>query len=76
LLTYVVAACQVPHVIAGSVEAAFAVVSGHATIEDYLLRFLAPTLLGNSAGGTILAALLNHAPIADELREIAEPEAT
>ncbi len=74
LLTYVVAICQFPHVIAGSVEAAFGVVSGHATIADYLVRFLAPTLLGNSVGGTILAALLNHAPVASELKEAeAEP---
>ncbi len=76
LLTYVIAACQFPHVIAGSVEAAFGVLAGHATIGDYLLGFLLPTLIGNSAGGTILAALLNHAPIAGELREVAEQEAT
>jgi formate-nitrite transporter family protein len=74
LLTYVVAICQFPHVIAGSVEAAFGVVSGHATIADYVLRFLAPTLLGNSVGGTILAALLNHAPVASELKEV-QPKA-
>jgi formate/nitrite transporter FocA (FNT family) len=67
LLTYVVAVCQFPHVIAGSTEAAFAVWSGHASVGDYLGAFLAPTLIGNSVGGTILAALLNHAPIADQL---------
>jgi formate-nitrite transporter family protein len=67
LLTYVVAICQFPHIIAGSTEAAFAVFSGHATISDYAFRFLIPTFLGNAAGGTILAALLNHAPLAGEL---------
>jgi formate/nitrite transporter FocA (FNT family) len=67
LLTYVVAVCQFPHVIAGSAEAAYGVYTGHASFGDYALRFLLPTLLGNSIGGTILAALLNHAPIADEL---------
>jgi len=76
LLTYVVAACQFPHVVAGSVEAAFGVVAGHATIGDYLLGFLVLTLLGNSAGGTILAALLNHAPIAGKLQDVAKREAT
>jgi formate/nitrite transporter FocA (FNT family) len=69
LLTYVVAICQFPHVIAGSVEAAFGTLSGHASFADYLFRFLVPTLLGNSIGGTILAALLNHAPVAGELTE-------
>ncbi len=69
LLTYVVAMCQFPHIIAGSVDAAFAVFTGHATVLDYTWKFLVPTLLGNSFGGTALAALLNHAPIADQLQE-------
>jgi formate-nitrite transporter family protein len=69
LLTYVIAICQFPHAIAGSVEAAFCVFTGHATVGEYWLRFLLPTCLGNAAGGTILAALLNHAPLAERLAE-------
>ena len=41
--------------------------AGRASVGAYLLRFYLPTLLGNVLGGTILAALLNHAPIATEL---------
>jgi len=67
LLTYIVALCQFPHIIAGSVEAAYAVLIGHAAVLDYLTKFLAPTLLGNVFGGTVLAALLNHAPVSGEL---------
>lgn len=67
LLTYIVSMCQLPHVIAGSVEAAFAVFTGHATVTDYTLKFLLPTLLGNVFGGTALAAVFNHAPVASEL---------
>jgi formate-nitrite transporter family protein len=67
LLTYAVAIGQFPHVIAGSVEAAFAMFAGDASVGDYLLRFLLPTLIGNAVGGTILVGLLNHAPVADEL---------
>lgn len=67
LLTYVVSLCHFPHVVAGSSEAVFAVVSGHASLSDYLLRFLLPTLLGNTIGGVALVALLNHAPLAGEL---------
>ena len=67
LLTYTVALCQFPHVIAGSVEASFGVFSGRAGIGDYVSRFLIPTLIGNTIGGTALAALLNHAPISGEL---------
>ena len=67
LLTYVVAMCQLPHVIAGSVEAAFAVFAGHAPVSAYLLKFLIPTLIGNVFGGTALAAVFNHAPVAHEV---------
>jgi formate/nitrite transporter FocA (FNT family) len=70
LLTYVVAICQFPHIIAGSVEAAYGVLTGAAGFGDYLIRFLLPTLLGNAVGGTILAALFNHAPLAGELRPV------
>lgn len=69
LLTYVIAICQFPHIIAGSTEAAFLVFTGHASVGDYLLGFLLPTFIGNAAGGTILAALLNHAPLVGELAE-------
>lgn len=70
LLTYLIAICQFPHVIAGSVEAAFGVFNGQASIGDYVFSFLIPTFLGNVAGGTILAALLNHAPLAGELNDV------
>ena len=67
LLTYVVALCHFPHAIAGASEAFFGVMSGQASLSDFLLRFFAPTLLGNVVGGTALVALLNHAPLAGEL---------
>jgi formate/nitrite transporter FocA (FNT family) len=68
MLTYVVALCEFPHAIAGSVEAAFGVWSGQADVGDYLCKFLAPTLLGNTIAGTALVALLNHATVAEELK--------
>jgi formate/nitrite transporter FocA (FNT family) len=67
LLTYVVAMCQFPHIIAGSVEAAYGVFTGHASVGAYLTQFLAPVFIGNVIGGTALAALLNHAPVASEI---------
>lgn len=72
LLTYVVAIAQLPHVVAGSADVAFAVWSGHATVTDYFWRFLVPTLLGNTVGGVALVAFLNHAPLAAELQD--EPQ--
>lgn len=65
-LTYIVGLAQFPHIIAGSTEAAYAVINGAASVHDYLARFLAPTLTGNLLGGTALAAVLNHAPVAHD----------
>lgn len=67
LLTYAIALCRLPHAIAGSVEAAYGVFSGHASVGIYVVHFLVPTLIGNIIGGTALVGLLNHAPIAGEL---------
>jgi formate/nitrite transporter FocA (FNT family) len=69
LLTYVVAVGHFPHVIAGSSEAAFAVFTGNASLADFGLRFLFPTLLGNMIGGVALVAVLNHAPLAPDLQQ-------
>ena len=69
LLTYVVAMCEFPHIIAGSVEAAYGVFTDRASVTDYFRRFLAPVFIGNVIGGTALAALLNHAPVASEIFE-------
>jgi len=69
ILTYVVALGHFPHIVAGSVEAAFAVFSGNADVRDYLTGFLLPILIGNTLGGVALAALLNHAALADEFAE-------
>ena len=69
LLTYIIAIGQFPHIIAGSVEAAFSVLQGKASFGTYLMHFLVPTFIGNAVGGTFLAALLNHAPLREVLRE-------
>jgi formate/nitrite transporter FocA (FNT family) len=66
ILTYVVAIGHFSHSIAGSVEAAFAVIAGDHGWRDYALGFLVPTVLGNTIGGVALVAILNHAPLATE----------
>lgn len=65
-LTYTVAVSGFSHVIAGSCEAAFAVIVGAHTFGEYVGTFLIPTLLGNTIGGVALTAILNHAPLAAE----------
>jgi len=68
LITYVVSLGHLSHVIAGSVEAAYAVLTGAAPLSGFFGSFLLPTLLGNTLGGVALVALLNHAAIAPEIQ--------
>jgi formate-nitrite transporter family protein len=72
ILTYIVALGRFSHTVAGTVDAAFVVFAGHATIGQFLWGFLVPTLIGNAIGGIALVALLNHAPLAATLQD--EPE--
>jgi formate/nitrite transporter FocA (FNT family) len=67
VITYVVALARLPHVIAGSTEAAYAVVAGLASLGDYAFKFLIPTLIGNIIGGMALVGLLNHASVAGDI---------
>ena len=67
IVTYLVAVGHFSHLIAGSSEAAFLVVTGQASLGDYLAHFFLPTFVGNAVGGTSLVALLNHAPVREEL---------
>ena len=67
IITYVVSIAHFSHIIAGSVEAAYAVFDGHIGFADYFPRFLFPTLIGNCLGGVSFVALLNHVPVREEL---------
>ena len=73
LITYVVGVAGLSHIIAGSSEAAYAVLAGRAGMDDYLGRFFAPTLIGNVIGGVGLVAMLNHAPLAHQLENATDP---
>jgi formate/nitrite transporter FocA (FNT family) len=68
LITYVVALGKLSHVVAGSGEAAYAVLTGAASVGQYFGGFLAPTLLGNITGGVALVALLNHGTVAEDIK--------
>lgn len=67
IITYVVGLGRLAHSIAGSVEAAYAVLDGSSNLGAYWLRFLVPTVLGNILGGVALVALVNHASVAPEI---------
>ena len=68
LLTWLISVAGFSHVIAGSVETSFLVLSDHASLADYLWRFFAPALLGNAAGGVALVAILNYGQVAGEVQ--------
>jgi formate/nitrite transporter FocA (FNT family) len=67
LVTYVVALAHLSHIVAGSAEAAYGVISGTATFGQYLALFLVPTLIGNICGGVLMVTVLNHGSIAPEI---------
>ncbi|HLG96364.1 MAG TPA: formate/nitrite transporter family protein [Bryobacteraceae bacterium] len=63
ILIYFVGLAQFTHVIAGSIDVLFLVLTGTHAWMDWLVRYLLPTLLGNVIGGVSLVALLNHAQV-------------
>jgi formate/nitrite transporter FocA (FNT family) len=66
-VTWLISVAQFSHVIAGSIETAFAAMHGAIGWDDYLLQFLVPALVGNSIGGVVFVALLNHAQVKEEI---------
>lgn len=81
VITWCLAATELTHIIAGSVDVLFAVMSGDVSWWTYVTRFLLPVFLGNSIGGIVLVAALNHAqvahdedPLTDESRAPMDPD--
>lgn len=66
IMTYLVALGGYAHIIAGSVEIIFAVLTGLTDWSTYLAGWMLPTLLGNIVGGVSLVAVLGHAQVANE----------
>lgn len=69
LMTYLIAAGDFTHVIAGSVEALFLVFEGHIDMAAATFSFFLPTLLGNVTGGTVLFSVIAYAQVRDEIEE-------
>ncbi|MCE8548463.1 formate/nitrite transporter family protein [Ruegeria pomeroyi] len=68
LFTWLIAAGDFTHVIAGSVEMAFLLVSGDLTFVPAVFGFFIPVLLGNIIGGTMVFTLLTWAQIRPEVK--------
>jgi formate/nitrite transporter FocA (FNT family) len=69
IITYVVGLGAFAHIIAGSVECAFLVQTGEASIGDFITGFFVPTLLGNVLGGVALVAVLNYGQVVPEIEK-------
>jgi formate-nitrite transporter family protein len=63
LLTYCLAAAELTHIIAGSLDVMFAIFSGHVSWATFLTRYGLPVFLGNSIGGLVFVSALNHAQV-------------
>ncbi|WP_107844358.1 formate/nitrite transporter family protein [Litoreibacter ponti] len=69
VFTWLIAAGDFTHVVAGSVEMAYLMVQGLLTPLDGLLQFFLPVLAGNIVGGTVIFTLLAFGQVRDELDE-------
>lgn len=63
IMTYIVGLAGLTHVVAGSVEVLFLVMTGAKSWLSFAGGYLIPTLVGNVLGGVALVSALNHAQV-------------
>ena len=63
LMTYIVGLAGLTHIVAGSVEVLFLVMTGAKTWLSFAAGYMLPTLIGNVLGGVALVSALNHAQV-------------
>lgn len=66
-VTYVIALGDFTHVIAGSAESFLLMLNGDASATHVLLGVVAPALVGNVLGGTVLFATLAYVQVMEEI---------
>lgn len=67
--TWLIAAGDFTHIVAGSVEMAYLMVQGELGVVDAMSRFFLPVLAGNIIGGTAIFTLLAYGQVKDEIEE-------
>ncbi len=63
LMTYIVGLAGLTHIVAGSVEVLFLVMTGVKSWISAVGGYMLPTLIGNVLGGVALVSALNHAQV-------------
>lgn len=63
MITFIVRAARLTHIISGSVVTLFLVIKGIIPFSTYLTAFMVPTLIGNIIGGVVFVTLINHAQV-------------
>jgi formate-nitrite transporter family protein len=63
IMTYLVGLGGLAHIIVGSVEVLYLVVTAQVSVGTYFTGFMFPALLGNVVGGLTLVTWLNHAQV-------------
>ena len=66
LMTWLVGAAELAHVIVGSIEVLYFAATGGISYATYLGGYLLPVLLGNTIGGVVLVAAVNHAQVTSD----------
>lgn len=67
--TWLIAAGDFSHIVAGSVEMAYLMVQGELGVLTALGNFFLPVLAGNIIGGTVVFSLMAYAQVRDEIFE-------
>jgi formate/nitrite transporter FocA (FNT family) len=60
VMAWLVGAGSLSHIVVGTVEVMYLVATGAVSFGEYVTRFMIPALLGNTIGGVVLVALINH----------------
>jgi formate/nitrite transporter FocA (FNT family) len=66
LVTWLLAVTSLTHIVAGSVEVFYLVTTDAMSFWTYLTRYGAPVFIGNTIGGVVFVAALNHAQAASD----------
>ncbi len=68
IFTWLIAAGDFSHVVAGSVEMAYLILSGQLGLGEGVFGFFVPVLAGNIVGGTAVFTAMAWGQVANELR--------